>query len=235
MAESAILAQYWKRKRINIPFPDWPVKAWLFFKSQVVEDDETRKLIMSINIKSRTQFRKIITPVISRSGPRGTRGKVFSKFKRSDLISICWWYYQHLFAEELPYQVRPSELGGVGLFWKKTGQLVSADNGTVESLSQIVGFTIYVAEEDFNILLSHNYPSLYRNNYILIGPLSLVNHHCQSPLGFTAATGRHLIPEFEGIRMVQLRVHEVDSEVESVQDAEILAKYSEEKPVWCTC
>jgi hypothetical protein len=235
MAESQILSQFWKRKKRNISFPDWPVKAWLFFKSQVVEDVEIVKLIKLSNINSRIQFRKLITPVISRGGPRGTRGKVYSKTKRSELISICWWYFQQLFAEQLPYEVGTSELGGVGIFWKKTGKLVCADNGTVESLTQLVGFIIYIVEEDFEILLSHNYPSLYRNNYILIGPLSLVNHHCQSSLGFTTETRRHQIAEFADICMVQLRFLEVDTAVESVEGAEILVKYSNEKPVWCTC
>ena len=54
-----------------------------------------------------------------------------------------------------------------------------------------------VTEETADILRAAHYPSLY-GNYVLAGPLCLVNHSCKSHLGFAKRKlATHVVPQLK--------------------------------------
>ena len=235
MKESEILGQYWKRKKTNIPFPDWPIKVWLFFKTYLVEDSNIRSWMEKRPFQNYVEFRNFITPIVVSNGPRGTRGNVkFSAPDRSELITICWFYYNLLLEPTLPFRVKESAVGGVGLFWKQSGELILDEKlVTPTALSSLVGFLIEVPDDIFSELQLLNYPSLYGENFILIGPLSLINHQCKALFGFSSPLQKSDFVLFLNIPVVKLRL--ISEAHEVVEGTEIFAQYSHEKPAWCKC
>jgi hypothetical protein len=237
-SETEILSSFWKRKKGNILFPDWPIKVWLFFKKYIVEDTKVRTQITEAKIEKRKEFRDFIDPIIIKYGPRSIRGSTpRCRQYRTEFVTICWKYFNLLFHEDLYYQVGESETGGVGLFWTRSDEIPIKANGGLGTLETIVGFLIYLTEDDFEFLRKGGYPSLFGQNYLMIGPLSLVNHNCKSPFAFTDSKRNYSNEEFEGLLMVQLKVIEFTEGdyLKSKAGQEIFAKYSNEKPIWCTC
>lgn len=83
-----------------------------------------------------------------------------------------------------PFMVRDAGRRGLGLF-------ASRKMTFEEMRKKIVGHLNKISTEDYTFLKKAHHPSLYKfagNYYVLTGFLALVNHDCQSSLGFSRPT-----------------------------------------------
>ncbi len=128
-----------------------------------------------------------------------------------------------------PLRVQESPLGGLGVFMQQEKQL-TINSGDRIFPQYLWGACVEISEEDYDELHENAYPSLYETrgcNYVLVGPLALVNHSCGSTNYFTQPCSKHhhhQMEEFDGISFVYVRVTGEDDYSLKHGD-EILANY----------
>jgi len=125
--------------------------------------------------------------------PRSVKSKhgstTYNVSKRTKFYLKCWELYKFCISEESEYYAAYS-IGSLGLFIKENKRLQQYNN------IEIPGDLNEITESEFNTLKEAGYPSLYKNEikyYIVSGPISLVNHSCDSNLRFSYNNGQIIL------------------------------------------
>ncbi len=227
-----------KRKNNSLPRT---VQYWLYFKAHILMPEYVRLALMeqtsssssgSLTKREFISFVKEYAP-LNKWGPRFCRQKTSADSKKRrlssvayEIISVSFVYYQMLFTG--PLRVQESSLGGLGVFMQEKQLTITSGDRILPQY--LWGACVEILEEDYDELHENAYPSLYEArgcNYILVGPLSLVNHSCGSTNYFTQPCSKHhhqQIEEFDGISFVYVRVTGEDDYSLKHGD-EILANY----------
>jgi len=165
---------------------------WLYFKRHVLEKDDVRTLFQTRSeVLTRKEFRLALLE--SKADPRcfGPRFcRLSSRLSRErnirELISIAYRYYLALLSSQSPVEVRrSSSIGGLGIFLKQSIN-ISCEELFLEHI--IFGLALELSDEEYEELHRCGYPSLiagYRKQYLLAGPLALINHSCSAPACFS--------------------------------------------------
>jgi hypothetical protein len=125
-----------------------------------------------------------------------------------------------LFGPEAVMEARITVPHGIGLFSRK-------DNSVMIS-SSIVGFNLHLHAHVIKRLVELRYPSILSGNLLLYGPLSLVNHSCQS---------ENVLKSTRLLRKVSPGIEE-ESLTENFGfnvGEEITVFYSDNVPFLCSC
>jgi len=128
--------------------------------------------------------------------------------KRTKFYLKCWELYKFCISEESEYYAAYS-FGSLGLFIKDNKRILQNSN------MEIPGDLNEITECEFNTLKDAGYPSLYKDEikyYIVSGPISLVNHSCDSKLHFSYNNGQISL--------------EADSDITLTSKKQIFANYS---------
>lgn len=201
MTEHMATKKILQRKRHSVY---WAVRVWMAFKKLVLEDEGVRKTLEQG--VDRKQFNRLFGRLLKSRGPRKTRGKKSTAARlRRDACAVCYeTYYQWLCAPSTPLQVRSVEGKGLGLFLK------ACAGRTITALpKELVGVLAKVEdEEEWQELVQASYPSLWQNQRILFGPLSLVNHACDAELQWKNPWHGPPHELLEGFQSVRLKVKE---------------------------
>jgi len=158
-----VLSGLLKRRQSSIPRG---VLTWTSFHKLVLE-----KRLVARNL-NKEDFYARSRVILTKYGPHSLR-KHTSTARRVlyDTLGVWWYYYTLLCREDSLVRVRQCGDKGQGVFTRRSA--------TLDELKRVlVGPLASLPEEDFDLLRSHDYPSLYGACYILFGPLSLVNHEC---------------------------------------------------------
>lgn len=114
---------------------------------------------------------------LKRSGPKSVRKS--DEYIRQ-VIKVWWSYYEKLCLSSV-VEVKNTKGRGLGVFVRQ--------QATLEEVRQVLtGLIAWMDSDEFTKLKDGKYPSLFcsgGDDYILFGPLSLVNHECGSLLRFT--------------------------------------------------
>ena len=190
------------------------ISNWIWFKHNVLEQKGIREWFQSFKEMDRPTFAKHLAakcnpnkfpPWTKRSRPR-----------KSEFISDCWCYYCSTLPSSLPYKVQQTKFG-LGIWAQKEF-----------NSSLLWGLLIWADRNTFEALKDHEFPSLYSNDevgYVLTGPLSLVNHSCESSLGFS----KEIVDE----QLNELRLY-IDPEV-TLKKGEVLVNYCDKEELWFEC
>lgn len=157
---------------------------WLNFKKLILENGNIRSCFDQ-QILSTEQFKKKFTRELLSKVPS------LKPFVKQKSILDQWYnYYQELLHFDSPIKVKISDYG-LGIFSKHK---VHFNDGDKIFKKQLFGELVEIEEDDFSKLSNASYPSLYAcssKHYILIGPLSLINHRCKIQAGFTRKQKLH--------------------------------------------
>lgn len=208
--EYRVLEALLKRKRHSI---SRAAQYWLYFKRHILEEEDICKLFQARPLLSKEEFRELLVSTRDcspeRHGPRFCRVSKQDTRARNirELVSITYQYYQTLLAPTSALEVKTSTITGAGLgvFVKENLQL-----SRNESLlpSALFGLPLELSKSDYEELLQSGYPSIlrgYRKRFIIIGPLSLVNHSCRAPLQISLSESPvDIAEEFLGMSTVQV-------------------------------
>lgn len=217
-----------KRKRHSV---SRAALYWLYFKRHLLEKEDIRTLFQGQPCLSKVDFRELLFSTRDchpqRHGPRFCRvSKEDTRAKNiRELISITYQYYLSLLAPTSILEVRNSTItrAGLGVFLKENHQL-SRNEGLLAST--LFGFPLELSKGDYDELLESGYPSIlrgYRKRFIIIGPLSLVNHSCRAPLQFSLAESPvDMAEEFLGMPTVQLTARK---ELSILRGSEVFVDY----------
>mmetsp|Transcript_27117 Transcript_27117/g.38180 ORF Transcript_27117/g.38180 Transcript_27117/m.38180 type:complete len:273 (-) Transcript_27117:13-831(-) len=201
MQEQSVINLFVKKKNHSIPRG---VFYWIFFKKHLLENEDLKKHFDQQDLDVQ-QFRKTVREKISlaKYGPSFVAGKKLPKETKErnerEMLSVLYVYYYALLHPTSRIYVKKSTMSGLGLFTKDI-ITVSLSQKTFLP-SHLFGVFFITELEDFKILKTNKYPSLFDDGKIcgiITGPLSLVNHHCKTPFGFTYP-GKIHIEEFQAI------------------------------------
>lgn len=182
--ESRILqaSNMFKRHSKNTYGPEGTLtlKSWLDFRKTILM--EPKKLW-----ESEKAFREEYMRHLKRKGPRSCRTSDSharrAENNRSKVINMWWGWWQVCHSPNSPVEVRSTDDGkGLGVFLRDQKAFIE------DIRAVLVGWLFDVKEEDFATLKRSSYPSLFqdgRMRSVLFGPLSLVNHECDSSLTWT--------------------------------------------------
>lgn len=162
---------------------------------------------------SKNEFRELLVATRDcnpeRHGPRFCRVSKEDTRSRNirELVSITYQYYLSLLAPTSLMEVKASTIprAGLGVFLKEN--LPLSRNESLLS-STLFGLPLELSKSDYEELVQCGYPSIlcgYRKRFIIIGPLSLVNHSCRAPLQISLLESpSDIAEEFLGMPTVHL-------------------------------
>jgi len=186
MNEHEILVKIASFKHLHIPEGAF---VWSWFKRYYLEDQERRKLLSNQPALDFQSFKKTI-----KATTRPT--KYFPTFVRNNKRKIRDWihefyvYYNYTLAADVPFDIQDSTYG-LGIVSR---------NPAATSKDLLWGIIYYVSDETAETLIEMKYPSLYGKGLdtaIVCGPISLLNHSCGSPFGFSLPTKKYPNEELE--------------------------------------
>lgn len=189
--ESRLLRPILQRKRCSIPSA---VTTWLYFKHHVLEMSEARSAFEAAPSGLDIGAFKELLMAHARPdvwAPRKTRGSPSTtpacKSRQVWLMARALrdrYYPPLLDLESSLFAVRPSlRHGGFGLFARRT--VILLDGSVVPG--GMIGLLHPVSRDDWERLTRVGYPSRYSDGKvdgIMVGPLSVVNHSCDSAIVF---------------------------------------------------
>jgi len=182
-----------KRKRHSIALG---VRSWLSFKAALERGAFGCSVGECETLKGFSQHYRHLVKVY---GPRAARrNSATGKRLCSDIIRVWFYFYQVLCSSQSPFKVQRTGDGrGFGVF-----ATCNVDYHKVRKT--LLGFIARVDAEEFQLLQKHGYPSLLGSSYILLGPLSFVNHDCGSDIRFSNHC-RHSVDEMQGFPAIRLK------------------------------
>lgn len=200
---------------------------------------------------SKNEFRELLVATRDcnpeRHGPRFCRVSKEDTRSRNirELLSqgplITYQYYLSLLAPSSVIEVKASTIpqAGLGVFVKENLQM--SRNESLLS-STLFGLPLEISKSDYEELVQRGYPSIlrgYRKRFIIIGPLSLVNHSCRAPLQISLLESpSEIAEEFLGMPTVHLIARK---ELSILEGSEVFVlwwyrKTGEISSVWrCVC
>ncbi len=166
---------------------------WYFFKRHVLEKDHVRQHFDQSEFDRQQYKQQLCCYANPQSfGPQFCRLKNPGSRRRNinELVRVTYYFYEVLLAKSSPIQVKHSPVsnGGLGLFLKS--DMICKNESKLLEL-YLYGLLLRITKEDFDWLSATGHHSLMasgRYKYLFVGPLSLVNHECNSLLGFSKQT-----------------------------------------------
>lgn len=215
MDEYAALESILRRKRHTIPRT---AIYWLYFKRHILEKDNVRRLFSECDQLDKQKFALLLDGCSDscpeKYGPafcRRLKDKRSNRRNVRELITVSYQYYLALLSPSAPVYVARRTSVGLGVFVKRATNISkgAAPFGGMHTY----GFALELGPRDDGELVEAGYPSLmrgYRKRYMLIGPLSLLNHSCGAPMQLQLSPSperppKQVLPEeFAGLPAVQI-------------------------------
>lgn len=140
------------------------------------------------------------------------------------------------------FVVKQTKDRGFGIYANKT--FVAGASKSLKHVA-ISGLLWEVSGEEFwelenlgyNSLFSNDKKGKYKKNYILFGPLSILNHCCNSNFRFQIATKKKSLKLFDGKNYLQpeLTLVNIGKQKRILQGEEITCKFAPVKDLWFAC
>ena len=160
------------------------VRLWVIFKHWVLEDESERARFEQLSTEE-SSFREEMAKVLRRRGPAEVKGDTTTMRRlRRDSVGVLWSYSKALLSPKslLKVEGQVGQGRGLGLFMRRDAKLRDLE----DSLFGLLG---RVDQKDLDTLIENEYPSLYEGNAIggaiLFGPMSLLNHSCDTKICFS--------------------------------------------------
>lgn len=194
--ETKALKQVIRRADCSVPFG---VRLWIIFKRWVLEDEQQRKHFEKLSMEEK-RFREEMAKILKQRGPTEVKGPTPTASRmRRESVGVLWGYAKVLLsaASLLKVEGQFGQARGLGLFMRREAKLKDLDDWLFGLLGE-------VDQKDLNTLIENGYPSLYEGSKIggtiLFGPMSLLNHSCETAICFSSPKPRDLY-EFETISL----------------------------------
>eukprot|EP01119_Soliformovum_irregulare_P010273 TRINITY_DN2519_c0_g1_i6.p1 TRINITY_DN2519_c0_g1~~TRINITY_DN2519_c0_g1_i6.p1 ORF type:complete len:186 (+),score=50.27 TRINITY_DN2519_c0_g1_i6:104-661(+) len=148
--------------------PSQRLVSWNWFKSYIIKNPELRR-----KIEPWKEMEIGIFPTFART-----------KNKKKNFWAFLRQFWRMTLDPSLSFSIEDDDFGGV--------KIISKTNSWIELKESLIGQMESPPTEAFDKLIAAHYTSLFRddvgNQTILFGPLSFINHACDSDVVFDTVT-----------------------------------------------